>query len=377
MQRIPLALLALVTLLALSGCTNISDDITEASVLAHWSQASAAFRCDDPDPMGCVGSESGSAFQNLVADRWATKQRTLVRIAAHQGGGNPSSPAPSRRAMSRTITRPALTPLNFVDEHNSALLRTSERLVHFAVWRRPNGQIRVAGIWGPRPAGTLRDEVRLDLSWTSSAPQDAIHESDSYHLEQIEVLTSPGGGAPYIAALWRPGTKRSELIHGEQCEIGPDPYQVGVAAADSGEPCAVQEPPLALGSVELGEESTEEEPHKEGAHCAVFHELEHKAKATPSMRPVDFELYTEGGMSRIAIVLQDEPADDWILVPGSWEAVHCRNQLLGLKSERSKSYGLMDLDLIDPAWYAIPDPEEQLHNGLVHDGGTAGGPPGG
>jgi hypothetical protein len=242
-----------------------------------------------------------------------------------------------------------------------------QRLVHLAVWQDVSN-FKVAAIWRHPPAGELSSEfwqpdiVLFGLTWSDLETAPA----ESYYLDDIEVYTVPIGGAPKVAAVWRPGALETEVLAGTHCHIGDEPLRSSQLNGNKDLPCEIEgsTTPSAMAK----------------SSCPVLQQVYDIAKTAMDageksfLRPFDFEKYVEGGETHLAVLLQKRENKDWLMLPGAWDAVDCRHTLFDLDDELGFSESrLLDLDLVGVEGHHFGD---ALHEGVVHDSGTSG-PPGG
>lgn len=366
MDRLTRLVLALLPALWLAGCTGLDPEVTGASLLAYWSESSSAVDC--PDALGCVDfAESLEDFEGKVtAKRLAGME--LVRLDAHKhkstrlyaGAWETSAPGAGEH-----VYETALHPNQF-ETLNSNRVGAGYRLVHVSLWR-DGATRRVAAIWRPETTEEARqpdDVVEVGLAWDQLYALKGEYEAEGLFLDDIEVdPTSAEGEDPFLIAVWRPGTFETALLKGQPCSIRGEPIEPDAAVAAENNPvCKMPTPSEAETRV--------------SEHCQILTTVE--ALAHNGLHPVDFEPYSQDGVGHLAVLLQERGEMDWLTVPGSWHAVHCRHELLGddpaLGAQSANRVGLLDFDLVG---LGPKTPVKGLHNGLVHDGGTAGGPPGG
>jgi hypothetical protein len=377
MTRINLLVLCLAAALC-AGCTgNKKTYLDGASVLAYWSDVETttgeAAGADDVPGARCdLGLDCVAVRDNLLDfdkevqnRRSGTPRMELVRFEAHRSGSGAALAGVWAKSDTLHDYQAMLDIEQFQAQH-AMRSQSGQRLVHFAIWQDVP-DYRIAAIWrhprvGEWPSQVWKpDLVQFDLSWAAleNPPQEG------YYLGNIEVYPGSIAGKSRVAAVWRPGAVETKVLHGDHCSIRPDPLLAQKEPGNKALPCKITE--------------TSTSQHVAQSSCPVFQEIWSIATAAEAadvksfLRPFDFEIYVEDGEDHLAVLLQERANRDWLMMPGSWNAVDCRRQLIDMDATLGFSGPrLLDLDLVS---FGTSKVHGTLHEGVVHDSGTSG-PPG-
>lgn len=349
-----------------AGCSGKKSYLEGASMLAYWSDIDAAgVRCDQG--LDCVALRDDLLdFEEEVQNRRSgDPSMELVRFEAHRSTSGTALAGVWAESDTQHEYAPVLDIDQFRTQH-AARSTKGQSLVHFTMWKDVSAY-KVAAIWklpavpDPLPEGWKPDLVEFGLSWSDlDQPPEP-----GYHLDDIEVYPGPIAGRSLVAAVWRPGDLKTGVLYGKGCSLRDSPLQAEKTPGNQELPC------------EITESSTSS--NLLASSCPALHEIYQIAQTamtagtTSFLRPFDFEFYVEGGEDRLAVLLQERDNKDWLMLPGSWEAIDCRHQLVELDGNLGFSEPrLLDLDLVGVATKEFKD---TLHEGVVHDSGTSG-PPG-
>lgn len=380
MRRRTLGFLLSLLALPLLGCGSTRPGGPELpQFLAYWEAGHAPPRCPPSTAYDCVSIDSGRRSFRHRARAQRRRGLEIVRFDAFIDPGNELYAAAWETSSQRHFLRVAMDWKEFLRRHRRQTEK-GRRLVHLRVY--PDGRRqRVAAIWTkPAPSEAPRPPAKVVFHQTLRQLEEVQRalRKDGYYLAAFDVyprLDDPKRN--FVAGVFVYGTIEAELrsYSGSDCLV-PEPIVVVPADGDDPRPPACS----------LSSDRAELE-----AGCPFAADLE--SAWAEGLRPVAFESFTEDDEGRFVVLLhREEAADDWLMVPAVREAVDCRHRLLngGTSSPgtvfRLLGYDLIDLDLLPPGHFSAPhsgtgDTLFQVnpfgnHNGLVHDGSTAG-PPGG
>lgn len=210
----------------------------------------------------------------------------------------------------------------FHRHHRRLVRKGRHELVHLKSYE-VDGRRRVGAIWRPRTPGPSRPErARRAHDWQQLRRLDERLSPKGLHLAEIEAYPRPNGPDDrWAAGVWHSGRVEIRLLDGLVCNAGIHRPIEGSLE--------VRTPDRLCGTVE-------EKPFH--SRCQLMLELE--VQAEEGFQAVDFENYMEAGEERWAVLLHERSGPDWLQFAGTELDVALR----------------------------------ELHNGLVHDGGTSGPP---
>lgn len=312
--------------------------------VAYWVAEPGASGCPNPEP--CVASvRTPEALHGLIETRreWGLEivafDARITPSGSFYAGGWQRSDRPHELRLD-------LSWGTFQRRHQR-LVREGHELVHLKFYEEGNRR-RIAAIWRPADSKEPRPvRVRRAHDWQQLEQIDERLRAKGFHLAEIEAYPRPDGPDDrWAAGVFRPGPMETRLIEGLTCHSGDHHALEDQAAA----------PPDGM---------------LEGrvfSHCELLVEL--RWQAQEGFQAVDFENYMEGGQEYWAVLLHRRLAPDWLQFAGTELDVALRENRLNAEPGEP-GFRLLDLDI-----YGISTIFDfrQLHNGLVHDGGTSGPP---
>lgn len=385
MKPCVLAVLLTTFALTLPGCKSTPASGTlQPTLLAYWEGEEAWPRCPPSEEYDCVSIVAGK--KRLIQHRAEQRKHGLriVRFDAYVDRSNELYAAAWEKSEQEHVFEMAMDWKEFSRTHRKNTDK-GYRLVHLRVYTDGRRQ-RVAAIWrepsdseaGLPPARVVFHHTFFHLDEVAKSLR-----KKGFYLASFDVyprLDDPE--LHYVAAVFRYGNVEAEFrpVSHVYCLPSVEPI------------------------VPIPSESEQETPQT----CSVNSDPEEYEDVCPfagtlqttwdeGLRPVGFESYWEDDEGHIVALLhrRETPAD-WLMVPAVKGAVDCRHGDLNRSTpdgadgaaEEELGFNLVDLDLlVEPTQVQqqlrgssgdrlrlFPEVETPLHNGLVHDGGTAGPP---
>jgi len=353
-QSIVVVTMLLATLGLVSACATAPPGPPPAATLfAYWD-------ADPPSSVCPAGEECTKIFSSLKKLRHRVKKQRKHDLQIVDFDAAPTSETTSEyvgvwaRSSARHRFDPDLSWNRFRKKH-SKLSRKGYHLVSLTVYSSHLGGQRVAGIWardrrGGWPRGHKTawtpDEVDYDLDLKTL--QEGKLSKKGRYLAQIEVYPRPNRpDDQLVAAVWRKGSRTTRILPGLPCDL----HSQTLSVNDSD-----------------GTESR-------FLRCQLTLALE--TLNAQGLRPVDLEPYEVSGEVRWAALLEKHNGPDWLQIDTSPHFIDLRNTALNDPSDKNGGqapqpmrFGLRDVDI-----FFIPF--GSTHEGVAHDGGTSGPPPGG
>jgi len=337
-------------LVALGGCA--TPRLTPTFSVYWYTSSNVA-----PCPVGehCVAyTESLETFEALRQEQ-RKNQLELVDFDARITDDYAVYAGAWRKSDLPHDLRIGLTWGDFTSRNHQRSL-AGEHLVSFTFYE-DHGKQRVAAIWSTGSQGEpVKEMVRPVVSWKELKGAKQNSNGDKVYLDQIEVYDHPNEGAdgspnagkdPWLAGVWRTGEIKTRVLEGLACNGHTETTEPAISGDSSGPTASTV-----------------------FSHCELLTRL--YAMNHDGFRAVDFERYTEAGVERWVVLLQQRNEPDWLLFPGNLKYVTSRDEELKWR-QQSPPYALFDLDILDVVLTSSRPGE--YHEGVAHDGSTSGPPP--
>lgn len=345
-------LLVTTSLLSIVGCSNLVQPRpfrTNPTFLAYWTEGSGPGGCrleeDEDDP--CVAFRSSLSELQVLAQVWHEERSLeLVDFDAHVTRAG-AVYAGAWAADDRPHTLRGDLRWNGFRRLHRRLAREGQELLHLRVYE-DESRPRVAGIWR---SGNGEDSAPTRVShnrdWNRLRKEDDQQRKRGFHLAEIEVYPRPDSPDDrWTAGVWRAGEMKTRLLHDLRCDRSREPVRNPI----------------------LSPSGTIEDEYVYD-RCELLLEVE--TMAEQGFQAVDFERYSEGGEERWAVLFHARPGAGWLQFPGDVSSMTLRERRLDAGSPAA-GYDLRDLDLLSISTRFLDD--DPTHQGVIHDGGTAGPP---